>query len=234
MLYPILPPILVVLSAIGIIFFLVKKASKVALIEDLKKREHMDLVSSFWEQEKKPSKLGSKLRQVGLFILEKTIGKMKTASLKLGNLFALWGEKLRRKRSNHFFLKRDPQNRDINVNRVDSGIFDRIRQRRVVRNNGLNNDIRINEKPKESNVPSENIVVSIKRPEIKDQFKQILIERIAINPKDLEAYERLGEYYYDIGNYNHAKECFKQVLKLDPRNNNVKFRMKNLERLLVR
>jgi tetratricopeptide (TPR) repeat protein len=234
MLYSILPPILVVLSAIGIILFLVKKASKVAQIEDLKKREHMDLVPSFWDQSKKPSRVGSKLRQIGLFILEKTIGKMKTASLKLGNTFALWGEKLRRKRSNHFFLKRDPQNRDISMNRVESGIFDRIRQGRMMRNNGLNNDIRIGEKPKEPSIPNENIIVSIKRPEIKDQFEQILIERIAINPKDLEAYERLGEYYYDIGNYNHAKECFKQVLKLDPRNNNVKFRMKNLERLLMR
>jgi tetratricopeptide (TPR) repeat protein len=70
--------------------------------------------------------------------------------------------------------------------------------------------------------------------EMKDRLEEILIERIALNPKDIEAYERLGEYYMEIENFEFAKECFKQVIKLDPTNKNVKYKMRRLEYVLGR
>ncbi|HCU70130.1 MAG TPA: hypothetical protein DIC35_00045 [Candidatus Moranbacteria bacterium] len=81
---------------------------------------------------------------------------------------------------------------------------------------------------------SDKVVTPSGRSEMKDRLEDLLIERIAANPKDVEAYERLGEYYMEIDSLGDAKECFKQVLKLDPKNRNVKYRMRVLETMAHR
>jgi tetratricopeptide (TPR) repeat protein len=68
--------------------------------------------------------------------------------------------------------------------------------------------------------------------EMKDRLEELLIERIAANPKDIEAYQRLGQYYMEIENYEYAKECFKQIVKLAPADRNAKYTLRKLERLL--
>lgn len=68
--------------------------------------------------------------------------------------------------------------------------------------------------------------------EDRTQYEDILIERIALNPRDIEAYERLGDYYMDREAYDDAKECYKQVLRLSPMNRKAKVRMRKLERIL--
>lgn len=65
----------------------------------------------------------------------------------------------------------------------------------------------------------------------KSQFEEIMIERVAMNPRDIEAYERLGEYYMQLENYDDAKECYKQVLRLSPVNRKAKIRMRRLEKI---
>ncbi len=80
---------------------------------------------------------------------------------------------------------------------------------------------------------SDKIVSPRPRAEIRDRLEELLVERIAVNPRDIEAYERLGEYYLEIGNFADSKECFKQVLKLNPGNRNAKYRMRRLENLLA-
>ena len=81
---------------------------------------------------------------------------------------------------------------------------------------------------------SEKIVAPHSKVEMRDRLEELLIERIALNPKDIEAYERLGEYYLEIKSYADSKECFKQVLKLNPQDRNAKYRMKRLENLLAK
>lgn len=66
----------------------------------------------------------------------------------------------------------------------------------------------------------------------KDQYEQVLVERIALNPRDIEAYERLGDYYMENGNLEDAKECFKQVLRLSPLSRRARFRMRRIEKNL--
>lgn len=66
----------------------------------------------------------------------------------------------------------------------------------------------------------------------KDRYEQVLIERIALNPRDVEAYERLGDYYMENGNLSDAKECFKQVLRLSPLSRRARFRMRRVEKSL--
>jgi hypothetical protein len=69
-------------------------------------------------------------------------------------------------------------------------------------------------------------------PRKKEQLEDILVERISINPRDIEAYERLGDYYLEQENMVDAKECYRQVLKLSPAYRLVKIKIRRLERLL--
>jgi tetratricopeptide (TPR) repeat protein len=92
----------------------------------------------------------------------------------------------------------------------------------------------LNEERVAKPIISDNVTVPRRRTEIKDRLEELLIERIAVNPKDIEAYERLGEYYMEIKSYIDAKECFKQVIKLNPSDRNAKYRMKRLENILAR
>lgn len=74
--------------------------------------------------------------------------------------------------------------------------------------------------------------VSPEVPSRKDQMEDILVERISMNPRDIEAYERLGDYYLEQKNLVDAKECYRQVLKLSPAYRLVKIKIRRLERLL--
>lgn len=67
----------------------------------------------------------------------------------------------------------------------------------------------------------------------KDRYEQVLIERIALNPRDIEAYERLGDYYMENDNFIDAKECFKQVLRLSPLSRRSRLRMRRIEKILL-
>ena len=58
------------------------------------------------------------------------------------------------------------------------------------------------------------------------------ITAIAKNPKDFQAYEKLGDYYMDNGNIKDAKECYRQVLRLSPANREVKMKIRRLEKML--
>lgn len=69
-------------------------------------------------------------------------------------------------------------------------------------------------------------------PQKKEQLEDILVERISLNPRDIEAYERLGDYYLEQNNLVDAKECYRQVLKLSPAYRLVKIKIRRLERLL--
>lgn len=71
------------------------------------------------------------------------------------------------------------------------------------------------------------------RPQRKRQEKwkeDECIRRIAENPKDIAAYETLGDYYFSIENMEDAKDCYRQALKLQPTNRIVKIKIRKLEK----
>jgi tetratricopeptide (TPR) repeat protein len=94
-----------------------------------------------------------------------------------------------------------------------------------------------NEQKKEDERPmvSEKITKEPRRVSLMrdDAYETSLIERIALNPRDVEAYEMLGDYYIDRKNFTDAKDCYKQVLKLNPMSRGAKMRMRRLERVLA-
>lgn len=256
MLYLIIPPILVVLSLTGLIIFLTKKAPQVALLEDRKGEEEIGPLGSerkkgFLEKIFSRSENGEKshLKHGFLFFLEKFTRKLRIFFLKLENLFTHWSESLKRKRKNQAepgesmdITNEDfPPEPETEIKR-ESDIVDRIRIYESAKNVHPNStaEIRVRQEEAETHermtkpMISDKLVVPRSKPEIKNRLERILIERIAANPKDVEAYERLGEYYFEIENFQHSKECFKQVIKLDPINASVKDKMRKLERLLAR
>jgi tetratricopeptide (TPR) repeat protein len=258
MLYQIIPPILVILSVVGIIIFLVKKSPEINRLE-MEERKEKDRIfrattgglNSFSEKEVEESKIASRFQQGSLIFTEKLVKRFRIIFLKLENLLKLWGEKIRKKRNakagekdedNDLQLKgekREDRFLETKENEGLDGIIDKIgrynpEKRNIRERLGLKQKIKQEEVEEKFFRPiiSDYMVVPKRRRETKSRLEELLIERIAANPKDIEAYERLGEYYLEVKNLEHSKECFKQVLRLNPTNSNARYKIRKLERIL--
>lgn len=226
MLYSIIPPVLVIVSLAGIIIFLMKKAPAMARLEDSAR-----VLSEEEKNEQELSARYAALRKENRKTLkDKMIGTSKGAISSVGGLFTS-GKATFRKINDNAKAKmeatgksRDRERRgDFFQNNLDNRI-------RITDNETYPQAAALEEAPEEELVAKKDN--NQDRPEKKDLFEKILIDRIASNPKDIEAYERLGEYYLEIENWEYAKECFKQVLKLNPRNIGIRSKMRKLERIL--
>jgi hypothetical protein len=79
-------------------------------------------------------------------------------------------------------------------------------------------------------IQDEPVVILKKEPLPEDKVQEAaLIYRIAENPRDIEAYREIGDYYMGIGNIKDAKESFKMVLKLRPRDLKAKSSLREIE-----
>ncbi len=59
-----------------------------------------------------------------------------------------------------------------------------------------------------------------------------LMKAIEANPQDSKKYESLGDYYMEHEKFDDARDCYKYVLRLDPRHKRAQVAMKNLDRVL--
>ena len=59
-----------------------------------------------------------------------------------------------------------------------------------------------------------------------------LMEEIEKKPQDSKGYEKLGDYYMEHEQFEDARECYKYVLRLNPRHKRAQVAMKNLDRVL--
>lgn len=64
----------------------------------------------------------------------------------------------------------------------------------------------------------------------KSEREEVLIARIADNPRDAVAYEELGDHYFATRSMQDAKACYRQALKLHPTNRAVKIKIRRLEK----
>lgn len=221
MLYSIIPPILVILSLIGIILFLMKKAPQIAQLDE----------------ENPKSGKGESLK----ISLEKTNNRFKKTTQKFNRIFKwlknflfVWKKFARRKKQTK--LKKDKARVLENISEEE--LF--------IQEVEIDNVKKSNQHPKNTEKKLEDFFGKNKkviRPTIskkvvkpqkikENQFEKMLINKIAANPKNIKAYKQLGEYYMEIKNWNYAKECFKQIIKLSPGNINAKIKIRKLERLL--
>jgi tetratricopeptide (TPR) repeat protein len=217
--YSFIPPILIVLSLVGIVVFLMKKAPAVA-----------DLSNQLVPNDN-PGKLKSnffqKIAGASLFVVKKMGYFLKLVILKLAQVFFNHRESIRQKRKD----KLEMQERILAEKTSEPTAILSEKTEEVFRRR----EIKLRSAEDEGEPQNEEFAkktLENEQAEKKDIFEKILIERIAANPKDVEAYERLGEYYFEIENWDYAKECFKQVIKLNPKNKNVKNKMRKLEQLL--
>ena len=265
MLYSIIPPVLIIMSLVGIIIILVRKysRSKQLIDEEVRKDQRAEIAGTknnffrrlAWE----------KVKFFFLAILDGIAKFFRFLFFRLGSVFSQWSAKLKVKRQNRVEEKKKTsenkignnyenvleklreyriagrQNRiEVGKGGTDSGetVIEEIAEEETVQisSEGQEKKIRITAVQEREIRPmlSDKVANPEPRAEIRDRLEELLIERIAANPKDIEAYERLGEYYMEIKNYEFAKECFKQVIKLDPLNRNVKYKMRRLEHLLSR
>ncbi len=241
MTYSIIPPILIILSLAGLILFLVKKSKKVVEItEPIETRleKEKGIKKRFPNFFKKIS-FGS-LKQSLLTFLEKMARFFRTTFLRLEVLFAKWIQSLRHKRNkNSVALEKEEPRVEQSVRKVQD--FKIIQEEKTEEQKNPPSSIprksfelETEEEKEFKPIISEKVVKPRTQKEIKSRLEELLIERIASNPRDLVAYERLGEYYLEIESYEFAKECFKQILKLSPTNRNARYKIRRLENFLNR
>lgn len=238
MLYSLIPPILVILSIIGIVLFLFKKNPEVQKLTE--KEKEQEIITDNQNNAGNNISLNGKIKQKALIILEKNIKKIQVLFLKLENFFTSWGEKLRKKRTAKMESLSIIKEEAVKKEKVDS-IANKL-EKYIPSKKNIQEKLNLKQKMRQEEIEekffrpiiSDKIVVPRRRRETKNRLEELLIERIAVNPKDIEAYERLGEYYLEIKNLEHSKECFKQVIRLNPTNLSVRYKIKKLERMLGR
>ena len=221
--YSILFPSLILFSLTGIILFLVKKAPNLNRIENeqLKNFSFADEPKKGWRRFFWP--FGKKSQNDGsggmLLFLEKILKKMKIVFLRLENKFSSWAEKIKNKR-NQRKENFEKQEKNFQEQEKISDNFSRFErtEKRQIREAG-----KIVDREDKKNIFLKN-----------DFFERQMVEKIAANPKDISLYKKLGEYYWELKNFDYAKECFKQVMKINPRDKNVKQKMKEIEKFLTK
>lgn len=240
MLYYIVPPIIIVLSLVFLISFLFRKFS----MESNVNPDILDGLNGRKEVVEEGGKMGSFFAGFWLGLLEKITQRLKLFSLKMHNASNSWFHLVRNKRSR---ISSTEKIREVEkelmsneekpeVSHLDEGQVasqtesEKIIESKPKRIENFSIRQRIVRK-RMTSVAKEDSKPKIE-PMEKNRLEEALIKRIAVNPKDIEAYERLGDYYSDIKNFKDALECYKQVAKLSPRNFKAKAKMRSLERIL--
>jgi len=235
MYYSLIPPVLAILSIIGIIVFLLRKSSQVAEIA----QENIETEAIHSERRGFFGKIWHKIKNVKwddvkhffFGITEKIVRRSRIIFLKLESKFGDISNDIRAKRQSRLNRKAEEKKKVEEKNKKIFEAKGNQQEKKIIP------EIEIKKVYEEEEVEvkpmlSEKITIPESMVDNKSKFEEALIERIAVNPKDMEAYERLGEYYMETKNYIDAKECFKQVLKLNPSNRNIKYKIRRLEYLL--
>lgn len=210
MLNYILPPIIIIVSVAILIVFLFRKAEKIPEQALTAKEDKSD-------QENRKSAIVSAIGQFWLKFLEKIMQRLKLMSLKFHNVSNNWFHSIREKRQQRDLMQQENQKKE-----------------------------KIEDIPEEQIVFKETAIIEEKiRPLIretathpqknaidKNKLEEALIRRIAVNPRDIEAYERLGDYYLEKENYCDSHECFSQVLMLSPTHRKARLRIRRLKMMI--
>ena len=72
----------------------------------------------------------------------------------------------------------------------------------------------------------------IENAEGRDATELALMKEIEGDPQNAKKYEQLGDYYMEREQFADARDCYKYVLRLDPRHKRAQVAMKNLDRVL--
>jgi tetratricopeptide (TPR) repeat protein len=222
MLYLILPPVIIIIALIALVYFFSQRFPRV-------EQEIAAQLSHPEASHKQGSHFFGSVKRFLLSVLEHLAQWFKVFALRSYNMLHAWTQSLREKKNKAVVkpLRKlppevIPEEKPIVQQRPaplpEQPIRPMVSQKVT--------------KPEEKKVAPPVVVPPTPAPVIKNQLEDILVERIASNPRDLEAYERLGEYYMEQGNLQDAKECYRQVLRLSPVHRLAKIKIRRLEKLL--
>lgn len=228
MLWIYIPPIILVATLAALAVMLGRKSADLKKIKALRPESAgaAEKIGVDWK---------IRLNSIGrktLHVLEKILNLSKIAFRKTEQATSIWAAKLRARRKGKKFEDIAPQNFS---NEPDAErIIQEIEKTEEISKNltEKNKDIGYagNEVVTRRRIVEEPVVIPKKEPLPENKVQEAaLIYRIAENPKDLEAYHELGDYYMGIGNIKDAKESFKMVLKLRPRDLKAKSSLREIE-----
>jgi tetratricopeptide (TPR) repeat protein len=220
MLYLILPPIIIIVALVALVYFFSRKFPSV----EKEITAHLDVHST---TNAVGIRVFDTMKRVALYVLERLAQWFKVMALRSYNALHNWTQALREKKSKAFTAK--PA---ITLLEEASGGDNKLEARHMQESQIQDRQVRPMISQRVTH-PEEKVKPSVApAPVIKNQLEDILVERIAANPRDLEAYERLGEYYMEQGNLQDAKECYRQVLRLSPVHRLAKIKIRRLEKML--
>ncbi len=215
MLYYILPPFIIIISAGALIMFLFRKMDNAGEDEIEQPVSAQKTISKF-------DSLKAAFSQFGLKMLEKLMHRAKLLALKFHNSSNELFHSIKEKRESKMKVGQETKKQESEILQQIGEVLQASDDDRP--------------RVKEMVLPSshQELVSSTQKSRLKakDKLEEVLIKRIAVNPRDIEAYERLGDYYLERENYDDSLECFKQVLKLSPAHHKARTRIRKLENLL--
>lgn len=219
MLNYILPPIIIIFGVSALIVFLFRKVDKIPAQEfSLDEKQRI-------EDQKKAKKMFSLLGEISLKFLERMMHRSKLWSLKFHNVSNTWFQTIREKRQRGERIHKEMVEKKIQEELAVEGVDHAPIEKEVTTDR-----VSFQRSPRPMVSAGVTMPQRVKIKE-KNKLEEALIKRIAINPKDIEAYERLGDYYLESENFQDSLECFKQVLHLSPTHQKAKMRIRRLERM---
>ncbi len=216
MLNYILPPIIIIISVSILIMFLFRKVEKMPAHEILSDEEDGN-------GNKQKVKIFSMAGEFLLKFMERMMHRSKLWSLKFHNVSNVWFQRIREKRQRSERIAKEALEKDVqNGNGMEQDNSNVV---------GSKDNLLLQDKGPRPMVSAGATMPQKKAVMEKNKLEEALIRRIAINPRDIEAYERLGDYYMESENSRDALECFKQVLRLSPTHHKARLRIRRLERM---
>ncbi len=211
MLNYILPPIIIIIGVAILIVFLFRKAKQIPT-QEVSAVEKDEMF-----QKNRKNAIISAIGQFWLKVLEKIMQRLKLMALKFHNVSNGWFHSIREKRQQRALMQQEkPEQEKVKDENQKQIIY----KETVIVEENVRPLIR-----EKITHPQKNIID-------KNKLEEALIRRIAVNPRDIEAYERLGDYYLERENFRDSHECFSQVLKLSPIHRKAKMRIRRLEMLI--
>jgi hypothetical protein len=242
MIYFILPPIVIVFGITIIVIILSKKSDDV---EKLKIRDK-NKTASLGGTQNMMKRAGNIFSSFGLKILERLIQRSKILSLRFHNLSSRWFQYIKSKKEKKEksaesiqFIQPDNLESDWGKDQIVETPAEKPKRQEKKISFSFIEEVKEVEKrapiiEEEAIEPmvSRHVIHPDSNSVAKSKFEEILIERIASNPRDIEAYERLGEYYMERNAYEDSRECFNQVIKLSPGHYKAKLKLRRLEKMI--
>lgn len=224
MLYLIIPPVIIIMASIILLFLLSRKGGEFAQKENEARESGVSAEDAI---RKNKTAAYSRVKHYSLSLLEKVTGGFKSFLLRFHDMTSKWISIIKEKKRRYAAGMKKESGESTTEEIAEKPSFVIKVEAPIVKE-------AIMEEKKSIPMVSSEVVQPEKKSESKEEYEKILIERIAGNPRDLEAYERLGRYYLEQHNYQDAKECYKQVLKLSPVNRQARIKLKKITRMLGR